>query len=58
MEQILLKTKTNMENKEVIGNSQHGFTKGKQCLLNSIIFSDGAAALMHVAEQLQLSAWT
>lgn len=31
-----------MENKEVIGNRQHGFTKGKQRLLNLINFSDGA----------------
>ena len=47
MEQMLLEaTLRCMEGREVLQKSQHGFNKGKYCLINYMAFSDGVPLSM------------
>jgi len=44
-----------MENKEVTGDNQHGFTKGKLCLTNLVVFYDRVTALVGKRKATQVT---
>ncbi|PKU46370.1 rna-directed dna polymerase from mobile element jockey-like [Limosa lapponica baueri] len=58
MEQLILAHSKHVEEQEVIGSGQHGFTKGKPCLTNLIAFHKRMTGWVMRGEQCMLSALT
>ncbi|KAJ7424128.1 RNA-directed DNA polymerase from mobile element jockey-like protein [Pitangus sulphuratus] len=55
MEDIILEALSiHMENKKVIRSSQHGFTKGKSCLINLIAFYDETTTWMDEGRRVDI----
>ncbi|PKU47570.1 rna-directed dna polymerase from mobile element jockey- hypothetical protein [Limosa lapponica baueri] len=55
MEQLILDvTCKHVEEKKVIGSGQHGFTKGKSCLTNLIVFYDGMTGWVDEAKAVDV----